>query len=49
MNKSFCIKCRQRREGGTGSGQQYRCPKCSAQRLAAMLTGQARKQPERRA
>lgn len=42
-NRSFCGKCRQRREGGTGVGLQYRCPMCSAQRLAALVKqGQAR-------
>ena len=42
MNRSFCGKCRQRKEGGTGYGRRYRCPKCHAERLAALLCGTAR-------
>lgn len=48
MNRSFCIKCRKHREGGTGCGKQYRCPKCHAERLAAILAGQARQRPQQR-
>lgn len=41
----FCGKCRRHEPGGTGIGRQYRCPRCSAHRLAAILTGQARLKP----
>lgn len=43
----FCGKCRKHySEGGTGTGRQYRCAKCSAERLAAILTGQAKRKHE---
>lgn len=46
----FCGKCRKHYEtGGVGSGRQYRCAKCHAERLAAMLTGQAKVKPKHEA
>ena len=48
MNRSFCFKCLKRKEGGHGTGRQYRCPKCHAERLAAILAGQARHRPQQR-
>ena len=44
---TFCGKCRRHEPGGTGSGIRYRCPRCSAFRLAALLTGEAKQQPRR--
>ncbi len=41
----FCGKCRRHEPGGSGTGRQYRCRRCSANRLAAILTGQARLKP----
>lgn len=41
-NRTFCAKCGRREAGGTGNGRQYRCPRCSANRLAALLTSAQR-------
>lgn len=39
----FCGKCRKHYDtGGVVAGRQYRCAKCHAQRLVAMLTGEAK-------
>ena len=38
MNREYCGKCYRRSPGGTGTGRQYRCAKCHAERMAAMLT-----------
>lgn len=37
-NRTFCGKCGKHEAGGSGQGRQYRCPRCSAFRLAALLT-----------
>lgn len=37
-NREFCGKCGKRQAGGSGSGLQYRCPICTAGRLAALKT-----------
>lgn len=39
---TFCGKCRKHEAGGTGSGRKYRCPRCSANRLASLLTSDYR-------
>lgn len=41
-NRTFCAKCGRREAGGTGEGLRYRCPRCSANRLAALLTSAQR-------
>jgi len=46
----FCGKCRKHYQtGGVGIGRQYRCAKCHAERLAAVLTGQAKVKPKHEA